>query len=113
MLHPVGLRNALARWLHGAEHPPETLQDQVRALRRDVDALQLERPAFVAELESLLGSCQDILGRAESARARVSARESRERRGQQGPELVVDPNDREAVKANVRMLLRSQGKLVQ
>jgi hypothetical protein len=75
--------------------------------------LELERPAFVAELESMLEACTEILDRTEGKRGRIAAAESRRRRQESGEDtpLPVAGEDREQTKNKVRQLLRSQGKL--
>lgn len=115
----MGLRTRLARWLNASE-PPSVESASVAPppsnadLLARVERLELERPAFVAELESMLETVQEILGRAESKRGRVAAAESRERKRdhQAEPELPLDPIAlREAQKNEVRRRLREQGKL--
>jgi hypothetical protein len=82
-------------------------------LLQRIEKLELERPAFVAELESMLETVQEILQRAEGKRGRLAAEESRRKKRDEAVEEQppLDPNDREAVKANVRAMLRAQGKL--
>lgn len=111
----MGFRSALARWLQpGATPlpPAAAVELELERVKVRLDKLELERPAFVAELETMLEAVQDVLGRAESKRARATALESKARQRQEPTELEVDPNDREAVKGNVRRLLRAQGKIV-
>lgn len=87
----MGLRSTLARLLHVSEPPADESAGALRELVRDHDArlskLELERPAFVAELENLLESCTEILDRAGSQRARNAARESRAKKANEQPEL--------------------------
>jgi len=86
---------------------PDPLELERMKLR--LEKLELERPAFVAELESMLEACTEVLARAESKRSRAAALESKEK--QRHPEIELDQNDPSAIKANVRRLLRSQGKI--
>lgn len=109
---PMGLRKRLARWLNGGELPAQSPSASVAApsnadLLARIEKLELERPAFVLELQNLLETAEEILGRAEAKRGRAAAQASRERREDAQPELP----DRDAVKANVRLALRAQGKL--
>jgi len=110
----MGLRTRLARWLNGSAPTPldpsaSVAQPTNGDLLARIEKLELERPAFVLELESLLETAQDILGRAESKRGRLAADESRRKKAEAEPELL--PTDRESVKANVRRLLHAQGRL--
>lgn len=114
----MGLRTRLARWLNGSElpalEPSASVASPTNAdLLARIEKLELERPAFVMELESLLESAQEILGRAESKRGRLAAEESRRRKRDEEPEQpeLTGPLDREAVKANVRILLNKQGRV--
>jgi hypothetical protein len=111
----MGLRTRFARWLNGAELNPADRSASVAPptngdLLARIEKLELERPAFVLELESLLETAQDILDRAESKRGRAAADASRQRKREEAPEQP-ELLDREAQKANVRRLMIAQGKL--
>ncbi len=107
----MSFRSALARWLQPGATPLPDLAATVRDLATRVATLELERPAFVAELESMLDTVQEILGRSESKRARATALESKRKARDEQPELEATP-DRATVLAEVRARLRSQGKNV-
>lgn len=110
MLQAMGLRNALSRWLNAPERS-STLQERVLECERTLKELQLERPAFVTELEALAERCHDILDQAESKRGRVAARESRLNKREQAQDQgeLPEMTDRDRQKAQVRHLLRARG----
>lgn len=116
MVAPVGLRNRLRSWVNGAATPPapspsRTAED-VNALHARVAQLELERPAFIAELNNMLDAVNDILQRTEGKRGRIAAAESKLRkRTDEATEQAELPLDRSGVLAQVREALRSQGKL--
>ncbi len=118
----MGLRSRLARWLQRDATPAApsatVAQDpspSYVALLARVEKLELERPAFVAQLEAMFDACEDILDRAESKRARATALASKRKKQDEQVELSEDqvemPQSREQMKAHVRQLMRAQGKL--
>ncbi len=113
----MGLRTRLARWLNGPALPAVSSSASVAQptnaeLLGRIEKLELERPAFVLELENLLETAQEILGRAESKRGRLAAEESRRKKAEETPpEEQLELAPREVQKANVRRLLQAQGKL--
>ena len=116
----MGLRRVLARWLNGPEAPNGAPLGQRADLERHlvelvarVDKLELERPAFMTELEAIAERCHDILDVSESKRGRAAASLSRARKKeeQQDEAETLYATDRERQKAEVRALLRAQGKL--
>ncbi len=112
MLRPVGFLSRL--FAKRPETPQGALAPDPLELERiklRLEKLELERPAFVAELESMLEACQEVLARAESKRARAAAIESKRTRAEEQPEAELDQSDPAAIKANVRRLLRAQGKI--
>lgn len=101
----MGLRSWLAERLKPRETAqevreptPATLGD----LLQRIEKLELERPAFVAELESMLDTVQEILGRAESKRGRAAALESKRNKAEQQEGQAELPPDRETAKNVVR-----------
>jgi len=109
----MGMRTRLARWLNGAATPlAPSANVAVPDLHARVAQLELERPAFIAELQNMLDAVDEILQRTEGKRARIAAQKSRQDKADEphddAPQL---PLDREQVKAKVRVLMRSQGKL--
>lgn len=99
----------MAAWLNGSESPRSERSITLADLLQRIEKLELERPAFILELQSLLESAQEILGRAESKRAQVAARESKAKKRDEHVEPVE--LSREDIKAQVRLALRAQGKL--
>jgi hypothetical protein len=124
----MGLRSRLARWLSGTATPlPLTSSDaaQVQHLELEhakllgrVEKLELDRPAFVVALEELAERCHDILDSAESKRARIAAKQSKldKQYAERDQGVVEQPletlPDRDAVKAEVRRRMRTNGHAV-
>jgi len=113
----MGLRTRLARWLNGsAPTPPDPSASVARdpnapTLEQRVAQLELERPAFILELNNLLESAQDILSRADSKRGRLAAEESRRKKAETASEEPALPLDRSAVLAQVRARMRANGQI--
>jgi hypothetical protein len=112
----MGLRASIAAWLHAPATTPAGVRSPLeRDLIQRIEKLELDRPAFVTALEEIAERCHDILDTSEAKRARVAARESklkkREERHEEGQEQPELPPDRDAIKANVRAILRARGYL--
>jgi len=110
----MGLRNRLARWLNGAAPPAAapsaSAPPDLHALQARIAQLELERPAFIAELQNMLDAVDEILQRTEGKRARIAAAKSRDDKKNEEPNAEL-PLDRGQVLAGVRASLRAQGKL--
>jgi len=110
----MGLRNRLARWLNGDALPAAPSASVAERERDKLEArvaqLELERPAFIAELQNMLDAVDEILQRTEGKRARIAAAKSRADKKEEAPHEEL-PLDRAQVLAGVRASLRAQGKL--
>jgi hypothetical protein len=100
----MGLRGRLARWLNGDALPAapsaSVAAPSLHELVARVAQLELERPAFIAELQNMLDAVDEILQRTEGKRARIAAAKSRAEKEHELP--TFDPTDREKVKAAAR-----------